>query len=123
MTRGSTIIWGNDELTRAPAPDAKRIRRDTFQLGARSAPLTRSHSLGPRNESASASMQTGIHTSPGLFASTVAVSRGEETTSHSFRRPFLLQFAIDVAAVLFAILLVAVTGFGLAFAVFAVLFL
>ena len=44
MTRGSTILWGKDELTRAPAPDAKHIRRDIN----------------------SASAQPGSNTSPGL---------------------------------------------------------
>jgi hypothetical protein len=44
MARGSTIIWGKDELTRAPAPDAEHIRRD-FN---------------------SASAQPGSNTSPGL---------------------------------------------------------
>ena len=125
MTRGSTIIWGKDELTRAPyAPDAKRIRRDINStcgavLPAQATPL---RSMGGKTDCASirSSMQTGIHTSPGLFAS---MSRGEETTSHSFHRPFLLQFAIDVAAVLIAFTLILATGFGLGFAVFALLFL
>lgn len=67
MTRGSTIIWGKDELTRAPAPDAEHIRRDFNSAWcALPAPHPRSHSLGPRNESASASAQPGSNTPPGL---------------------------------------------------------
>lgn len=129
MTRGSTIIWGNDELTRAPAPDAKHIRRDinsacSAVLPAQATPL---RSMGGKTDCASirSSMQAGSNTSPGLFASAPARPRGEDMASQYSlpRRPFLLQFAIDVAAVMFAILLVAVTGFGLAFAVFCLLFM
>lgn len=101
MTRGSTIIWGKDELTRAPAPDAKHIRRD-FN---------------------SASKREGFHTSTNPFASVIAGSHGEERPCNSFPdRPFLAQFAIDVMAVLFAFLFVAVTGIGFAFALFWFLF-
>lgn len=103
MTRGSAI-GGGDNMIRAPyAPDAKHIRRD-FN---------------------SASMQTGSNTSPGLFVSVVAGSHGGEMIpQYSLpRRPFLLQFVIDVMAVFFAFLFVAVTGLGLAFAAYALLFL
>jgi hypothetical protein len=102
MTRGSTIIWGKDELTRAPAPDAEHIRRD-FN---------------------SASAQPGSNTSPGLCGKLRSQGLAAETmTLQSFpHRPFLVQFAIDVMAVLFAFLFVAVTGGGLAFALFVLLF-
>jgi hypothetical protein len=102
MTRGSTIIWGKDELTRAPAPDAEHIRRD-FN---------------------SASAQPGSNTSPGLCGKLRSQGLAAETmTLQSFpQRPFLVQFAIDVLAVLFAFLFVAVTGIGLGFAVFWFLF-
>src|SRR5690348_4833440 len=125
MTRGSTIIWGKDELTRAPAPDAKHIRRDFNSAWcALPAPLTRSHSLGPRNESASASAQPGTNTSPGLCGKLRSQGLAAKTmTLQSFpQRPFLVQFAIDVLAVLFAFLFVAVTGIGLGFALFVLLF-
>ena len=113
MTRGS-IIWGNDELTRAPyAPDAKHIRRDInyptaeFQVGQREGRLSERSSAG-RSWAARADWKHAV--------------QGDQL-SHSFRRPFLLQFAIDVAAVLVAFTLILATGFGLGFAVFAVLFL
>ena len=49
--RGSSI--GANDLTRAPH-HAPVTRRDSFQLaGQPSSPVTRSHSLGARNESAS----------------------------------------------------------------------
>lgn len=81
------------------------------------------YSVHTRRDFKSASMQAGSNTSPGLLASVVAGSHGEERPRNSLpHRPFLLQFAIDVAAVLFAFLFVAVTGFGLAFAVFWFLF-
>lgn len=100
MTRGS-IIWGKDELTRAPAPDAKHNRRD-FN---------------------SASKREGFHTSTHPFASVSAMVTRRRKTSQSFpHRPFLVQFAIDVLAVLFAFLFVAVTGIGFAFALFWFLF-
>ncbi len=96
MTRGSIIIWGKDELTRAPAPDAEHIRRDfNSACGAVHLPsrLTRLHGV-----------------------------RGKEDHASFPDRPFLAQFAIDVMAVLFAVLFVAVTGCGLGFALFWFLF-
>lgn len=129
MTRGSTILWGKDELTRAPAPDAKHIRRGIN----------------------SASKREGFHTSTNPFASVSAMVTRRRKTSQSLShrgaahlpapttrlhgvrgdtdhaslpdRPLLVQFAIDVVAVLFAFLFVAVTGIGLGFAVFSILFL
>jgi hypothetical protein len=62
MTRGSTIIWGKDELTRAPAPDAEHIRRDIN----------------------SASKREGFHTSTHPFASVVAGSHGGEMTLQTY---------------------------------------
>jgi hypothetical protein len=48
---------------------------------------------------------------------------GQENESASFPdRPFLVQFLIDVACVISAFLLVAVTGAGLAFAAFCLFF-
>lgn len=68
MTRGS-IIWGKDELTRAPAPDAKHIRRD-FNSACGAAhlpsPTTRLHGVRGKEDHASASAQPGSNTSPGL---------------------------------------------------------
>ncbi len=95
MTRGSTIIWGKDELTRAPAPDAKHIRRD-FN---------------------SASKREGFHTSTHLFASVSAmVTRRRKTSQHfgvddaslsassaSFKRSNVIQSLIDVGALLFGL--------------------
>ena len=55
MTRGS-IIGGSDDMTRAPHYAPIPTQRDSFQLaGQPSGPVTRSHSLGARNESASIS--------------------------------------------------------------------
>ena len=71
-----------------------------------------------------ASKQTGSNTSPGLFASASARPRGEDMASLSFpHRPFLMQFAIDVLAVLVAFTLIAASCIGFGFAVFALLFL
>ena len=129
MTSGP-VVMGFDQPARShTAPDAKHIRRDSNSTCRASLPalVLRSRRLGARNDDASirSSMQAGIHTSPGLFASVVARSHGEETTSQYSlpRRPFLLQFAIDVAAVLVAFTLILATGFGLGFSVFALLFL
>lgn len=71
------------------APDAKHIRRDSFQLAGLTppGPVTRSHGLAARNDHAS-----------------------------------ITQSLIDAAAVVFAILFVSVTGIGLVFAVFCLLF-
>ncbi len=77
-------------------PDAEHIRRD-FN---------------------SASKREGFHTSTHLFASVVAGSHGEEMTLQTY--PMVV--AIDVMAVLFAFLFVAVTGIGFAFALFWFLF-
>lgn len=144
MTRGSSI--GANDLIRAPhhAPYAKHVRRDfnsvyppttKYLVGQREGRLSerspadrswaaqagRFHSVqGDRlSHSFSASMQTGIHTSPGLFATALAGVRGEETP----QRSFITQFLIDVLAVLVAFTLIIATGLGLGFAVFALLFL
>jgi hypothetical protein len=67
-TRGS-IIWGKDELTRAPAPDAEHIRRD-FNSACAAAHLppreTRLHGVRGKKDHASASAQPGSNTPPGL---------------------------------------------------------
>jgi hypothetical protein len=94
MTRGS-IIGGSDDITRASlASHAIQTRRDpSFQLAGLAGPVSRSH--GTRRKKDHASFPD---------------------------RPFLVQFLIDVAAVLCAFLLVAVTGAGIAFAAFCLFF-
>ena len=128
MTRGSTIIWGKDELTRAPAPDAEHIRRDfNSSCGAAHLPsrMTRLHGVRGKKDHAPSSAQPGSNTSPGLCGKLRSQGLAAETmTLQSFpQRHFLVQCVIDVVAVLFAFLLVAVTGVGLAFAFYALLFL
>jgi hypothetical protein len=129
MTRGSTIIWGKDELTRAPAPDAKHIRRVINPAWyAVPASLTRSHSLGPRNESASVAkmMATPVGLREGRLSERspadhhrAAQSREKQAVqgdrlSHSFltaRASFklakLAQAMFDVFAALFGLFYVA----------------
>ena len=90
-------------------------------------PTTRLHGVRGKKDHAlfhRASMQTGSNTSPDLLASAPARPRGEDMASLSFpHRPFLMQFAIDVLAVLVAFTLIAASCIGFGFAVFALLFL
>lgn len=93
MTRGSTIIWGKDELTRAPAPDAKHIRRDIN----------------------SASAQPGSNTPPGLCCTLRSQGLAAETmTLQSFltaraklKLAKFTQAMLDVFAASFWLLYVA----------------
>lgn len=101
----------------------------------------------------SASLQSGINTSPGLITETWSQGlTSKKTTLHSFShrgaivpplaltsgprgapgdrdhasfpdRTEFVQTGLDILAVIYAILFVAVTGIGIAFALFAALFL
>lgn len=82
------------------APDAKHNRRDSFQLAGRSSlrPVTRSHGLAARNDHAS-------------FTSLPAFERGK-----------VAQSLIDIAAMAFWFLFIAVVGLSIVTAILILLF-